>query len=446
MSDVCNGDPCKPKSPQSNALPADEAVTVFHPGYTLPIPMLTLVAFDVGSGTRGVPFVVVLDACRILANNLDGTLRKMGSDIDLAASNTRSLLKPGLYTYDVTTTGEARYPICTAFHAWAPPAVLPPSWAGCTMGATGDVPDSNLSNFSDVVKAIDRRCAVTGDTSRLESCHLIPAGEAPWWRYHNMGVKTNDFNGVNTPGNCLALRSDLNAAGMDQGHFVFAPYDDEAVCVCLTRKVADFAFDYHLRAVSLPDRIHPWNTYVRFAWGVFKASKNILHDFRRNPSKTVIVPEPIVLGKRKRGDEDEPDDEEDEQETNAHGGGKELGKAQDKVGKAGKAQGDKDEELLFSDVPLLSDDDDSPDESLEDAAVQHPLDLCSWTKHDLKAAELMDASLKGRPLTSYEEEAGMYPGYSDAMRRMYEYRKAHPEVSALRSARVARVGEDDYEP
>ncbi|KAJ6618959.1 hypothetical protein B0H10DRAFT_2027828 [Mycena sp. CBHHK59/15] len=407
MSDVCNGDPCKPKSPQSNALPADEAVTVFHPGYTLPIPILTLVAFDVGSGTRGVPFVVVLDACRILANNLDGTLRKMGSDIDLAASNTRSLLKPGLYTYNVTTTGEVRYPICTAFHAWAPPAVLPSSWAGRTMGATGDVPDSIVSNFSDVVKAIDRRCAVTGDTSRLESCHLIPVGEAPWvrcgvavphsyrsakcqWRYHNMGVKTNDFNGVNTPGNCLALRSDLNAAGMDQGHFVFAPYDGEVVCVCLTHKVADFAFDCHLRAVSLPDRIHPWNTYVRFAWGIFKASKNILHDFRRNPSKTLIVPEPIVLGKPKRGDEDEPDDEEDEQETNADGGGKELGKARDKVGKAGKAQGNKD--------------------------------------------------------ASYEEEVGMYPGYSDAMRRMYEYRKVHPEVSALRSARVARVGEDDYEP
>ncbi|KAJ7451042.1 hypothetical protein FB451DRAFT_991545, partial [Mycena latifolia] len=221
----------------------------------------------------GVPFVVVLDACRILANNVDGTLRKMGSDVDLTAPDNRSLLKPGLYTYSLTT-GEARYPICTTFHAWAPPLVLPPSWSGRTMGATGDVPDSNISNFSDVVKAIDRRCAVTGATSRLESCRLIPAEEAPWVRlavsYHNMGVKTNDFDDVNTPRNCLALRSDLNTAGMDQGHFVFAPYDGEAVCVCLTRKVADFAFDYHLRAVSLPERTNPWNPYVRFAWGVFK--------------------------------------------------------------------------------------------------------------------------------------------------------------------------------
>jgi hypothetical protein len=44
-----------------------------------------------------------------------------------------------------------------------------------------------------------------------------------------------------------------------------------------------------------------------------------------------------------------------------------------------------------------------------------------------------------------EEAADMYPRYSKAMRLQHEYRKQHPEVSAVRSARVARVGEDDDE-
>jgi hypothetical protein len=39
----------------------------------------------------------------------------------------------------------------------------------------------------------------------------------------------------------------------------------------------------------------------------------------------------------------------------------------------------------------------------------------------------------------------MYPGYSKAMRLQHEYRMQHPEVSAVRSARVARMGEEDDE-
>jgi hypothetical protein len=39
----------------------------------------------------------------------------------------------------------------------------------------------------------------------------------------------------------------------------------------------------------------------------------------------------------------------------------------------------------------------------------------------------------------------MYRGYSKPIRLKYEYRKQHPEVSAVRSARVARRGEYDDE-
>jgi hypothetical protein len=43
------------------------------------------------------------------------------------------------------------------------------------------------------------------------------------------------------------------------------------------------------------------------------------------------------------------------------------------------------------------------------------------------------------------EAADMYPGYSKAKRLQHEYRMQHPEVSAVRSARVARMGEEDDE-
>ncbi|KAJ7125566.1 hypothetical protein C8R43DRAFT_835714, partial [Mycena crocata] len=256
-----------PKNPQCNTLDATQSVVILHPGYTPLIPMLTFVAYDTGSNTRGVPLGVILDACQILACNTAGFIRKLGSNDDLVSTNSRSILKPGLYTYRVVS-GEAscsRYQICTTFRRWTPPVLLPEHWAGHTMGAIGDVPHSNASNFSEVVTVVDGKCAMTGATSRLECCHLVPAAELSWWAYHAMAVKTNDFNGVNSPRNFLTLRSDL-AAGMDQGHFVFAPYDGSAVSVCLTDTVADLAFDSHLQAVDLPARIQPWYTYVRFAW------------------------------------------------------------------------------------------------------------------------------------------------------------------------------------
>jgi hypothetical protein len=46
---------------------------------------------------------------------------------------------------------------------------------------------------------------------------------------------------------------------------------------------------------------------------------------------------------------------------------------------------------------------------------------------------------------AYEEPAGMCRGYSTVIRLKHEYRKHHPEVSAVRRAWVARQGEDDDE-
>ncbi|KAJ7355805.1 hypothetical protein DFH08DRAFT_803747 [Mycena albidolilacea] len=86
----------KPEKPASDVLDTRQGVSVYHPGYNSRPLLLFLVAFLTPSGSCGVPFSVVLDACRILANNKDGTLRVMDDDIDLTTPD-RSLTQ--LFTH-----------------------------------------------------------------------------------------------------------------------------------------------------------------------------------------------------------------------------------------------------------------------------------------------------------------------------------------------------------
>ncbi|KAJ7489416.1 hypothetical protein FB451DRAFT_1125779 [Mycena latifolia] len=397
------GNPRAVKS-RSDSLDATQYVHVVHPGYTPPRTLLLLVAFPAPSGQYGVPFSIVSDACRILTANKDGTLHDSHNTVVTAPVNGDHLVLPGRYTYHVP--GEPRYPVCTSFRAWSPPTAVPSHWTFRGIGAQEVSPNSSLSALSEVVKAADGRCVVTGDTSRLQTCHLVPSTEEEWWIFWGMSGTTDNVEGIHSPPNCLATRADLNGDGMDQGHFVFAPYARTAVCVCLTRAVADFAAEYHLRAVTIPGRIHPLNVYVRFAWGIFRASQNILFEFSQvSGSVTVEVPE--ELAGKKRGTK----------------------RKRNEDGADGSTDDNNSQETSDADQPPR----------------QPPLDLCTLSQRDLEAAERLDADLDRRPLAPYEEAAGIYKGYSKSIRVILEYRQAHPEVSAVRTARVARVGEDDDE-
>jgi hypothetical protein len=102
MSILLAGSAPKPAKARSNELYGRESVIVYHPGYDPPKLLIILVAFEAPSGHCGVPFSVVLDACQILANNRDGTLRVRGVDADLCAPDGECLLlRPGNYTYHV---------------------------------------------------------------------------------------------------------------------------------------------------------------------------------------------------------------------------------------------------------------------------------------------------------------------------------------------------------
>lgn len=454
----------KPKKGRSVPL-AVQGLQIYHPGYKPPKLMLILAAFADQEGHCGVPFLVVLWACRILANNKNGHLQFLNTNVNLTPpaddADDKILLPPGKYTYSVP--GERLYPVCTVFRAWHPPTVLPERWSLGTLGDEAP-PASTESTCSQVVKGEDRYCVVTGDRSRRETCHLVPKDETPWWMYHNMSGLTNNKRGINSTPNCLAMRVDLNAEGMDRGYFVFAPYGSKMVCICIDDEFADFATEYHLCVVDIPKRIHPLNLYVRFAWGLFKSSEATLSAFELDEdTKTVLQPsaKPVKPSKRKRdkdndaGREDQEDDDEAREEQDDETGREEQDdddagredRADDEAGReerAGREQqqhdaGGNTTQAMDGAGPLLSGDESSEAES------EPSLDLCAWTNRDLAVAERMDAALAGRPLAPYEVEAGMYPGYSKALRLQQEYRKQHPEVSAVRSARVAYMGEDNHE-
>ncbi|KAJ7751009.1 hypothetical protein B0H14DRAFT_3896873 [Mycena olivaceomarginata] len=150
--------------------------------------------------------------------------RVRGANAGLTAPNEHSLLPPGNYEYRVIGEAkEKRTPlhILSCLEAAQRPAF--------TLGRSCDEshspsPESNTSNYSTMVKTTDGRCAVSGETSRLQSCHLVPEAEAKWWLDRGMFGLTLNRQGINSPQNSLAMRDDLNAQGMGLGHFVFAPY------------------------------------------------------------------------------------------------------------------------------------------------------------------------------------------------------------------------------
>ncbi|KAF8874911.1 hypothetical protein CPB85DRAFT_1346311 [Mucidula mucida] len=411
--------PVKPKSTQS---PLVGYVRIQHPGYQPPRLIAMLPVYRSPSGIDGIPFSFVLDAAQILANNQPGTLRVCGTPTDLTAPDNLSLLPPGDYEYRVTT-GEARYPICTSFRAWSVPSVLPAHWDITAMGGKVTPPMMG-TNASEKIKTEDGQCLMTGATSRLQSCHMVPKADEQWWNDNDMNVKTFATEGIDSSSNRLTLRADLIGPGMDAAGFVIISYGGSAVCVCMKSGFEDLASEYQFRTVKIPARIHPFNMYVRLAWNLFRMSHSLLLGLQS--AKNVVTIK-------------------EETTTNAPPPAKRK-----HIGQPG-GTGDASEGLHGGESGNDGHDDDAPHltdggESSEDEILHSPpLDVWRWTEHDLKGMEKLDATLSTRPLARYEEATGMYPGYSQAMRLAQKYRQEHPEVSAVVHARVARVGEDDDE-
>ncbi|KAJ7210658.1 hypothetical protein C8J57DRAFT_1484030 [Mycena rebaudengoi] len=367
------------RPPNGHAIPlnATKKVQVYHPGYSPPRLLLLFVAYAVDpQSAPGVPFSTVDDACRIIANNTAGTLRVLGTSVDLVPYDNQTQLAPGKYSYYINSA-TPRYPVCESFHAWSPPPEMPPYWTTVLdVEQVEPPPAATRSSNSDVVKTADQFCIITGESSRLRTAHLVPQAESEWWRHRAMNALTGNIDGVDSPPNCIAVRADLNGDGMDTGSFVFAVFAGKVVVVCLEHTIADFAALNHLREVVLPPRIHPLNVYVRFAWAVFRGSRVILEEFSKFTDAVLVKDTPALkkTGKKRKNEGGQDGREQDEDGSgasgdNAGGGGQTH---QDDVGRGGQTRR---------------------------AATASYFGI---TERDLLVAELLDAKLSKRPLTNRE--------------------------------------------
>ncbi|KAJ6591197.1 hypothetical protein DFH09DRAFT_196224 [Mycena vulgaris] len=408
------------KTPLS-LLDTNSKVDIYHPNVHRGPPILQFRAFpsEPDSGVVGVPLGVVLDACFVVAGNRPGELHLYAPPQERVAgddSDPDGLLVPGMYHFVVVQAGgglDYNYHLCGSFAAWTPPVEIPTRWLGGE--AARAPPPPNISDISAAVRSDDKVCIMTGAATALQASHLVPKAEAEWFLFHYRvlmeygGDPDQDLNSVR---NEVTLRADLIGQGFDQGLFLFAPYTDRMVAVFAKTMAQDLAHEYHLRAVDFPTRIRRGYLFIRFAWSVLKfltpglaAAAAAIRPLEERPDGGGFL-------KRKRA-EDTADGSKKSKKGGIEGGG--AMKRED-----GDGEGS-----------LLTEDGESAPKTEDEDEAQ------------LAVFETLDAALKTRPLTVDDVQAGRYPGFAGIKRLEREYRRAHPQVSAVGVVRVREEGDDD---
>ncbi|KAJ6524054.1 hypothetical protein B0H10DRAFT_2158292 [Mycena sp. CBHHK59/15] len=383
-------------------LDTNSTVDIYHPNVHRGPPILQFRAFpsEPDSSVVGVPLGVVLDACFVVAGNQQGELHLYAPPQERVAgddSDPDGLLVPGMYDFVVVQAGgelDYNYHLCGSFAAWTPPLD-------------------------------DKVCIMTGAATALQASYLVPKAEAEWFFFHYRvltgygGDPDEDLNSVR---NGVTLRADLNGQGFDQGLFLFAPYADRVVAVFAKAMAQDLAHEYHLRVVDFPTRIRRGYLFIRFAWNVLKfltpglaAAAAAIRPLEERPDGGGFL-------KRKRADS--PGGGSKKFKKGGIGGGGARKREDVGGGNVGGADdGEGEGRLLTEDgesAPKIEDDDEA----------------------QLAVFETLDAALKTRPLTVDDEQAGRYPGFSRIKRLEREYRRAHPQVSAVGVTRVWEEGDD----
>ncbi|KAJ7461735.1 hypothetical protein B0H11DRAFT_2055790 [Mycena galericulata] len=428
-------------------LQAAGTITVFHPEITPPRPFLVLTVYPTSpepGSPSGVLFNLVSDACTVLANNASGYLTPYYSPTPVTPEG--GLLLAGNYMFHVDSIGTrtSPYPLCSEFKSWQPVYPVHQRW---TMpGMTRDVSFSTGTSWSVIstsVRIRDRRCAITGASSRLEASHMVPQAERHWFAYHSIALRADDrSNNINSVNNLISLRADLNGPGFNNGHFIIYPYNGALITTSLTDGAPDLAYELHFRQVILPPRIRAEYLYIRFAWSVFKIAQNLLDIFINFPGAVSIsIPQKLhqFIAQSKAAKQQKPD-----AGRSGQSGQSGLGIQQGGGGATDDRGAQRD---VDGDVDSSHDDDDSQVHTDQDSQW---LDIYQLDERYIAALEAVDADIQRHPdnteLAADAERKGWYPGFSRAVRLAHEYRLGHPEVSAVGSARIAHVWEDDEEP
>ncbi|KAF8216461.1 hypothetical protein K438DRAFT_1953397 [Mycena galopus ATCC 62051] len=428
-----------------------------------------------GSTMEGLPLAFVLEACFLVAGNKAGVLQahSTGEGFWPAEGDEDKLLGTGDYYFWVKS-GEYVINMFSILQKLVPPLTIPTRWAGGLYRA-GDAGENTVhgSGASAAVKWLDKTCIVTGATTALQASHIVPKSEREWFGVHHQLfaslVGQSVVHHLNSARNMVSLRVDLNMQGFDQGHFVFAPYRDKMVMVCVQDTAGDLAHQYHLREIRFPrERIPGCYQFTRFAWNVFKFSAPHLGEIASRVGELPSMapppapvpsppkrPHPGPSGDRHETGGEAREDEwggtsskEREQRGNSTGGG-------GGGGRSGNGAGE--EDWAGGGASLGTEDWQSDPRTLDDNPVSYTLScgprtslfISAETNRTMKAGsffeqkkamlpvlEALDETLKDKELTVDDERAGLYYGFSKVRRMELDYRAAHPQVSAVVNADV----------
>ncbi|KAF7361183.1 hypothetical protein MSAN_01150200 [Mycena sanguinolenta] len=416
--------PVAPRPPAvAQILRAARPVLIFHPAQkTWPILSFPVFPSSPENGSIGFPLGAVLDACYAVAFNRRGRLVEKDS-LALVADESfaleslpDNLLVVGDYLfYTVGENGqqEEDYEICSRFINWVPPAVIPSRWQGGEL----DEEQSNIdlqvskSEVSVTVKDLDSyKCIITGVGESLNSSHVVPRGERPWWCRHEDIISSYSpgrragIADLNSIYNRISLRVDLEEL-LDLGYFLLVPYGGKIVAVVVNVTAQTLAYSCHLREVNFPDRIPRPYLFIRFIWSVLRKNAAALEIYAKARRK---LKQPTTASIQEKTPDEE--DESMEWEASTRSGDDHEG-----TGSSNRS-GSKER---------WSDSGSSGGQARSGAAGR-------LTESYLKILEAQDAALTARgTLTMDDERAGRYPGFSAIERLKMAYWQAHPEISAV---------------
>ncbi|KAJ7869589.1 hypothetical protein B0H14DRAFT_2571769 [Mycena olivaceomarginata] len=424
------------KSTPRNAptrLPALETagtLDIYHPSQPNGVPILVFQAYPTRPDSHefGVPLGVILDACFVIAKNKEGFELRLAARkrrLPFSWSAPEKGIPPVSSGFCLSDIIKAHGSTITSrsFAAWVPPPNIPSRWKGPE--ATPALPPpsgaSATSNISTAVRTEDKMCVVTGAATALQASHLVPKSAEAWQSPLVEGIWGGESSfDLHSPRNELSLRSDLNSQGLDQGLFLFAPYADRIVAVFVRHAGGDLAYKYHLQEVNMPPRIVRGYLFIRFAWNVFQILGPWVDEQQAERSRRRIGAAAAPANRREvgpggggSGGTSNPGDV----------GGSRGGGGWDQEDLGGAEDGDGEDSLPTEDEESGPGTDDEA---------------------QLAVYESQDAALQAcASLTVDDVQAGRYPGFSKFKRLAREYRLAHPEVSAVRSARVWEGDEDN---
>lgn len=149
-------------------------ITIKHPGYSPAEDLLCFPAYDNTPALWGYSHLLVLDACRIIANNRDGFVSTTPHRSDRVPADEHTLAA-GVYYYFLGDDSDPPYPVNACFDTWSFPDTLPAHWrtSRAAAGTTRRSYGTSESDVSAQVQIAGDTCVISGDSKR-NSSNLSP--------------------------------------------------------------------------------------------------------------------------------------------------------------------------------------------------------------------------------------------------------------------------------